>query len=93
MIQITEPPDVAACSTCMSPLSWLWSAKRQNWVAVIPLDRITFRLHQCRHAQDLPTWRDIPHVHPETVRRGAAKVRAVLLERTGEFPKITEETS
>lgn len=64
MIEIDEPPDIAACASC-GGLVWLWSPRRLAWVAfVLQPERDLLRIHGCRHAQDLATWREIPHGDP-----------------------------
>jgi hypothetical protein len=64
VIQIDEPPDQPACSTC-GALIWLWSPRREAWVCFVTgPDRTVIRLHGCRHAQDPATWRDIPRGDP-----------------------------
>lgn len=66
MIQIPEPPAVHACAGCASSLTWLWSARKGAWVAFVPdpTDGAVLRVHGCRHAQDPPTWRRLPHGQP-----------------------------
>ena len=60
MIQIVEPPDQPACSTC-GALIWLWSPRREAWVCFVTgPDRDVIRLHACRHAQDYATWKELP---------------------------------
>ena len=80
MIQVEEPPDTRACSTCMEPLTWIYVHHLGRNVAVIPLkglDRWSFRLHTCRLAPER-TWRTVQLEPPETAMRGAKRVRAVL---------------
>lgn len=64
MIEIAEPPDVKACASCASVLSWLWSPIREGWICVVPLDARTFQLHGCRHAQEPATWRQLHRGDP-----------------------------
>jgi hypothetical protein len=87
VIEIPEPPDIQACASCMCPLSWLFSARRSEWVAFVPntADNRTLHLHGCRDRHAPPSWRDYPSpwesADPgaaERVHRGAAMVRAVL---------------
>lgn len=78
MIQIPEPPDIAACSECMHPLLWMWTARRSAWVAFVAVDRLTLRFHECRPLQDVPTWRAIAAVPaPDQALRNAAGRQAV----------------
>lgn len=81
MIEIEEPPDIRACTDSMTPLVWLYSARTSHWVPFCtePLDTAVLRLHRCRrHGDPPPTWREIQARDPETVRAGAARVRAEL---------------
>lgn len=82
MISVEEPPDVRACSTCMSPLTWIYVYHLNRTVAVVPVqgvDRFTFRLHTCELKPER-TWRHVQKVAPETARRGARQARQVLDE-------------
>lgn len=91
MITIEEPPvDQRACSTCMSPLTWIYVHHLSRNVAVVPvrdIDRYTFRLHTCPLTAER-TWRNVQRVDPKITRRGARRVRAVLAAKTKE---LTEE--
>lgn len=83
VIEVAEPPDVRACSECMSPLTWIYVFHLSKTVAVVPVlgvDRMTFRLHTCRIDEDKARkpWRYVQKVEPETARRGARRARAVL---------------
>lgn len=83
MIQIDEAPETRACSTCMSPLTWIYVYHLQRTIAVIPvqgLDRMTFRLHTCVLKPER-TWRHVQKQDPRTAKRGAAKARAELAKR------------
>jgi hypothetical protein len=80
MIQIEEPPDVRACTTCMSPLTWIWVHHLSRNVAVVPVagvDRFTFRIHTCELKAER-TWRHLERYPPEVRSRGARRARAVL---------------
>jgi hypothetical protein len=80
VITIEEPPDTRACSTCMSPLTWIYVHHLSRNVAVIPVsdvDRFTFRIHTCTLKPER-TWRNVQREHPDVARRGAKRVRAVL---------------
>ena len=90
MIEISEPPTVHACASCQAALSWLYSAKRGAWIAVVRVDDDTMRLHRCRHAQDPKTWRELRRGDPPSPEYLA--VKAALNRHTGENP-ITEETT
>lgn len=62
MIEIPEPPTIAACASCCSSLTWLYSARKQAWVGFVndPIDAMTLRVHGCKHAADGPLWRHLP---------------------------------
>lgn len=93
MIEIEEPPDVRACSTCMSPLTWVYIYHLSRTVAVIPVhdvDRFTFRIHTCTLKPER-TWRNVQRVAPELTKRGAKRARAVLAAKAEK--RITEERS
>lgn len=67
-MEIPDPQGQApACSTC-GPLSWLYSLRRERWVAFVgdPLDAGTLRIHRCQHGQDPATWRHIRQGSPPT---------------------------
>lgn len=66
MIEIAEPPDIAACASCGSVLVWLYSFRTKRTFSVIPdeTEHGTFRLHTCRHAQDYPTWKAVRQPDP-----------------------------
>lgn len=61
MIQVEEPPDIAACASCGSVLVWLYSFRTGKTFSAVPdeTERGTFRVHTCRHAQDYPTWKAV----------------------------------
>ena len=78
MIEIPEPPDIAACATCMHPLVWMWTARRTAWVAFVSVDRLTLRFHECRPLQEPATWRALSAVpDPHQAERNAAGRAAV----------------
>jgi hypothetical protein len=86
MIEIESLPDPVplACSSCMEPLTWIYVHHLKRNVAVIPLrgvDRWSFRLHTCRLSAER-TWRNVQREEPETARRGARRVRAVLAAKS-----------
>lgn len=84
MIEIDEPPDTAACSTC-GGLVWLWSPRRLAWVAfVLQPDRDLLRVHGCRHAQDFATWKDTQHGVPPPAEYVEAKRALSTQDRTEE---------
>lgn len=64
MIEIEGPPGRADCASCSSRLSWLWSPKVRGWICVIPIDDVSFRLHECKHAQQPATWRQLQTADP-----------------------------
>lgn len=93
MIQIEEPPDTRACSTCMSPLTWIYVHHLGRNVAVVPvhdIDRWTFRLHTCPLTAER-TWRHVQRVDPKVAKRGARRARAVLAAAQQGRPNPTEE--
>jgi len=61
VIEIDPPPDISGCATCGSSLIWLYSFRTGRTFAAVPAadDPLGFRAHECRHAQDFPTWRAI----------------------------------
>lgn len=96
MIQIDDLPDPTplACSTCMSPLTWIWVHHLRRNVAVIPVsgvDRWTFRIHTCRLTADR-TWRNVQVVDPRTARHGARRARAAIAAKTKSNPFPEEST-
>jgi hypothetical protein len=40
-LAVDDPPAVRACASCASPLHWLYSPRRQAWVAFVPVDPTT----------------------------------------------------
>jgi hypothetical protein len=92
MIEIDEPPDVLACSTCMRPLVHLWSPRTKRWVrfAAEPTDPRTLHVDDCRDRNpDIPSWRERnPYTHDpdaaERAHRGRALVDAALAEHSSE---------
>lgn len=93
MIEIENPPDTRACSTCMSPLTWIYVFHLDRTVAAVPVagpDRFTFRLHLCDASPVQAQWRYAETQPPEVRERGAALARAVL---AGENPFTDEERS
>jgi hypothetical protein len=80
VIEIDEPPDVRACSTCMSPLTWIYVHHLSRTIAVVPvhdIDRYTFRIHTCELKPER-TWRSVQTQRPEIAKRGARRARQVL---------------
>lgn len=87
MIEVEEPPDVRACSSCMRPLTWVYVHHLSRNVSVVPVDgedRFTFRLHVCNLDQDKDRrpWKYVQTQSPETARRGAKRARAVLAAKS-----------
>lgn len=81
MIEIDEPPDIAACSTYAVPLVWLWSARAGKWKSFEPIDGDLdlIRRHRCeRHGDPNPSWRQVTIQDPETIHAGAERVRSEL---------------
>lgn len=62
MIEIDEPPDIAACASCAKPLRWFWGpawSEKPEWAAFVPdADRLPV-LHMCRRLQGPHTWRQL----------------------------------
>lgn len=90
MIEIEEPPDIAACSTFMVPLTWLYSARAAKWKSyeLVDADTDTIRRHRCeRHSKPDPVWRQLTfneEPDPELVERahaGAERVRQELASK------------
>jgi hypothetical protein len=79
-LTVDDPPAVRACASCASPLHWLYSPRRQAWVAFVPVDPTTLRVHPCRSAQDPATWRSLRRGDPPNDEYLA--VKAQLKERT-----------
>lgn len=73
MIEIQDAPDIAACSSCMSPLVWLYSYRTGVTFSVVATSPTGFELHTCRHAQDERTWRRLLHGDPPSVEYVEAK--------------------
>jgi hypothetical protein len=91
VIEIEHPPTIAACSTCMSPLTWIYVFHLGRTVAAVPVDgpdRFTFRLHLCGASPMQAQWRYAETQPPEVRQRGAALARAVL---AGDNPFTEEE--
>lgn len=83
MIEIDEPPDIAACAPCMQPLIWLWSPRRKAWVSVTPgPEPDLLKVHGCRKLQDFPTWKDLPHGDPPSQEYREAREAIKNKERT-----------
>lgn len=88
MLEIPEPPDNRACTACMRPLLWLWSARTTRWVSFVPdpSDTRTLHVHECAEGGDrVPSWRDFTPRFTEPdpaavdrVRRGAAMASAAI---------------
>lgn len=77
-MQIPDPPTIAACATCMRPLTWLYSPRKTVWVAFVR-NGDTITVHRCRDEPSrTPSWREQHRRSPEAVRAGAAKARAIL---------------
>lgn len=73
MIQIDDPPTVSACASCPAPLVWLWSARRKGWVAFVPVDDVTLKVHGCKPLQEPSTWRQVRRGTPPNPDYLAAK--------------------
>ena len=62
VIEIEEPPTIAACTSTMVPLVWLWSPRAAKWKSYIPVDGDLdlMRRHRCeRHGDPDPSWRQL----------------------------------
>ena len=81
MIQIEEAPDVAACSTCMKPLDWVYRKRDGKWYAIVRIDGIddptVVKLHSCRLLGVPRTWANLPYQPPEVRQRGMHRARLV----------------
>lgn len=76
MTEIPDPPNRPACSACMSPLIWLWSARTSQWVSFVPAPAggpHAITPHPCRSSDGPPTWRDRHPTAPPTPEYLAAK--------------------
>lgn len=76
MTEIPDPPARPVCSRCMAPLIWLYSARRETWVAFIPAPQggpHAITPHPCRSNGDPPTWRDRHRTAPPSAEYLAAK--------------------
>lgn len=76
MIEIDEPPDIAACASCARPIRWFWGpgrSEKPEWTAFVPdSDRLPV-LHTCRRLQAPHTWRQLSLVpQPDQADRNAA---------------------
>lgn len=78
MIEIPDPPAATACYGCGLALSWVWSPRRHDWVALVPAAAGTFTLHRCRDRGTAPSWRDMPHRRAADVHAAAAEAKAVV---------------
>lgn len=88
MIEVEEPPTIKACAPCSKPLTWLFSARTQQWVPFHPdsISTRTLHVHECDvFGRPPPSWRDRPEVPPETVHAGAERVRQALEAATKEI--------
>lgn len=86
-MEIPDPPRQTECTLCWRPLSWLWSPKRDAWVALVRdvRDPEVAREHRCPIGDARPDWRQAPlpfaPVDPavaERARAGRARVDEVL---------------
>lgn len=81
MIEIEHPPDIRACAPCSKPLTWLWSARTQQWVPFHSDSESsrTLHVHECDvFGHPPPSWRTLAPQHPQAVRAGAARARQAL---------------
>ena len=66
-MDVPDPPEPKACATCAQPISWLWPARTQRWVAFVaaPGPKHTITPHLCGPPlQDRQLWRTLPHGDP-----------------------------
>lgn len=81
-IEIPEPPDAAACATCMSAITWVWHQRSERWMSIVvdPVDRTRLRLDVCRELRNpghMPNWRDpVRTSAPDSPARAAARAAA-----------------
>lgn len=83
MIEIEDPPAIAACSECSNPLGWMYSAKKSVWISVIrdAVDPDVYRIHRCAVFGQPSSWRHIQKQAPETTRAGLRRARQELRNR------------
>lgn len=86
-MQIEEPPIATMCSGCSKPLVWIFSARTQKWVAVIPdpSDARTMHVHECRDGVPQPSrWdRHEPAPADSPARAAALAIAAAAAGRDG----------
>lgn len=93
MIEIPDPPRVAACATCAQPVTWLWSARKSAWVGFVPAgEGHAIRPHPCPAPGTPPSWRDVTRRAdpPNDAYRAA---RQALATRTAEHRHTEEDTN
>lgn len=59
MTEIPDPPRQRDCAAC-GPLTWLWSPRRQTWVAFVPAragGEHAITPHPCAEPRTVPGWR------------------------------------
>jgi hypothetical protein len=97
VIEIEEPPDIAACATFAVPLVWLWSPRAERWKSFEPLDGDldVMKRHRCeRHGGDVPppykqvTFNEAPD--PTLVERAHAGAERVRIELERAASKETD---
>lgn len=75
MIEIEEPPNIAGCSECASPVGWLYSPKKKAWISVVRIDDETFRLHHCAVFGQPRSWKHLQPQPADVKRRGLRRAR------------------
>lgn len=82
MIEIEDPPNTLACSTCMQPLDWIYRVRDGKWYAIVRFGQVddptVVKLHSCRLPGVERTWANMPYQPPEVRRRGSRRARAAL---------------
>lgn len=78
MIEIPDPPRQTECTLCWRPLSWLWSPKRNGWVALVRdvSDPEVAREHRCPLRDERRDWRQAPLPFSPVDPRAATRARA-----------------
>jgi hypothetical protein len=89
MLSIEDPPERPVCSSCMTPLVWIFPARTKRWVAMVAAPGMSLEVHICDQRDPRLPWKPNPEV-AESAHRGNALARRVL---RGDNPFIDEEKS
>jgi hypothetical protein len=91
VLTIDDPPERPICSTCMSPLVHVFSARTRKWVAMVAESEMRLQVHQCDQRDPSPVrWVPDPAV-AERSARGNALVRRTLAAKAQERTERTEK--